>query len=158
MNAETNRRRRLPVLVTIVTVLVASCAQGVPEPAALDAANTSCRFCRMVVSDVRFAAQLVAPGAEPEFFDDIGCLRNHVSKASIPEDAMAYVADHRTGEWAPAVSAIYSRITSGSTPMGGGVIAHRDAASREADPAAAGGQLVTAAELFGPSGPPNGGR
>lgn len=158
MNAETNGRRRLPALFAVVTVLVASCVQGVPEPAAFDAANTSCRFCRMVVSDVRFAAQLVAPGAEPEFFDDIGCLRNYLGKSSIPEDAMAYVADHRTSDWAPAASAVYSRITSGSTPMGGGVIAHRDAASRAADPAAAGSQLVAAAELFGPSGPPNGGR
>ena len=28
------------------------------------------------VSDLRFAAQLTAPGHEPKFFDDAGCLRD----------------------------------------------------------------------------------
>jgi len=146
------------ILLAIASAMGASCASGPPAPAPLDPANTQCRFCRMVVSDVHFAAQLVAPGAEPEFFDDIGCLRNHLTKSGIPGDAIAYVADHQTGEWTPAVTALYSRITTGSTPMGGGVIAHRDAASRAADPAAAASELVAASELFGPSGPPNGGR
>ena len=51
-------------------------AAGDAPPAALDTRNETCRSCRMPVSDPRLAAQLAAPGEEPVFFDDIGCLRD----------------------------------------------------------------------------------
>ena len=44
-------------------------------------AATRARSCRMAVSAAGVAAQVVAPGEEPRFFDDIGCL------AIVPEGA-----------------------------------------------------------------------
>ena len=55
---------------------------------------------------------------------------------------MVFVADHRTGEWVDARRAVFTR-TSIDTPMASGLVAHADAASRDADPAAAGGQPFT---------------
>jgi copper chaperone NosL len=109
----------------------------------------------MAASDVRFAAQIVAPGEEPAFFDDVGCLGAYLAGAGTPAvGAIAYVADHRTREWVPAANAVYSRVTDLQTPMGSHLIAHRNQASREADAAARRGVVVDPKEIFGPSGPP----
>jgi copper chaperone NosL len=137
--------------------LAVGCARGV-APAELAAVNTQCRFCRMAVSDVHFAAQIAAPGAEPVFFDDIGCLRDYLGSASadVPAGAVAFVADHRTGVWVRAADAIYTRPPTLGTPMGGGVIAHGAGASRDQDAAAKGGAPVDLAAIFGPAGPPKG--
>ena len=114
----------------------------------------------MAASDVHFAAQIAAPGAEPVFFDDIGCLRDYLKQAGaqVPAGAVAFVADHRTGAWVRASAAVFTKPAHLETPMGGGIIAHANEESRRQDPDAAGGAPVTVAEIFGAAGPPNGGR
>jgi len=144
-------------LVVVPALVPVACAGGPPSPAALDTKNEACAFCRMAVSDARFAGQLVAPGEEPTFFDDAGCLGNYVREASaLPKDAIAYVADHRTKAWVRASAAVFTKVTALQTPMGSHVIAHTDQASRDADPDAKGGAPTEATSVFGPSGPPNG--
>jgi len=143
-------------LVALTVLLVgASCASGSPPPAALDTASDTCRTCRMVVSDAHFAAQIVASGEEPIFFDDLGCLRDYLRQHPRPAGAAIYVADHRSGAWVPAASAIYTRLSGTATPMGGGMVAHADEASRRADSIAAGGTpLPTSAVVQGKEGRP----
>ena len=41
--------------------------------------TTPCGYCRMIVSDQRFASQIVAPYEEPRFFDDLGCLARYLT-------------------------------------------------------------------------------
>jgi copper chaperone NosL len=111
----------------------------------------------MVVSDARFAGQLAAPGEEPRFFDDLGCLRDHLrGNPRLPPGTVAFVADHRTRQWVRASQALFTRLESLPTPMASHLVAHLDPASRAGDPATAGGTPVTVAELFGPAGPPDG--
>ena len=136
-------------LLLAALLLAGSCSSGGPEPAPLDTANEACRHCRMMVSDGRFAAQLVAPGEEPMFFDDVGCLRDFL--AGHPDERAgftAYVADHRTRAWVLRGQAVYTRVESLATPMDSHLIAHADAASRAADPAAAGGTPLPPGEVF----------
>jgi copper chaperone NosL len=99
----------------------------------------------MMVSDLRVAAQIVAPGEEASIFDDIGCLRDYLAASAAPAGSVVYVADHRTGAWVDAASAVFTKTTAVSTPMGSGIIAHRDAASRDEDAAAHAGTPVTLA-------------
>ena len=137
-------------MTVFVAVAVAlACAGGAPEPAALDTRNEQCSSCRMAVSSAVFASQLVAPGELPRFFDDLGCLAGYLKAGKAPKGATAFVADHRTREWVRADRAVYTRVPGLQTPMGSHVIAHADAASRDQDADARGGQLVSAAELFG---------
>lgn len=145
------RRYLLPGLAWLVLIGCSSAQQ----PAQVDTRNDSCANCRMAVSDVRFAAQIVAPGEEPRFFDDIGCLRDYLKKTAVPREAIAYVADHRTKNWVPAARAVYVRNEQVRTPMASSVLAYADAASRDADRDGK-GAAVTLAELFGPGGPPTG--
>ena len=142
-------------LALIASVAALSCAGGAPGPAALDTKTETCGSCRMPVSDASLAAQLVAPGEEPKFFDDIVCLRDFLAaSASRNPRSVAYVADHRTRAWVRASAAVYTR-SNLETPMGSHWIAHADPASRDADPAAAGGANVAVIGIFGAAGPPD---
>lgn len=140
------------------TALLAACASGPPAPAVLDTKNESCGWCRMALSEARFAAQLVAPSEEPKFFDDIGCVAHYVAAApSLPRGAVVYVADHRTKAWVRAEAALYTAVPSLATPMSSHLIAHANAASRDADPDAQGGTSRTVSDVFGPGGLPRSG-
>jgi copper chaperone NosL len=111
----------------------------------------------MAVSDPRFAAQIVAPGEEPLFFDDIGCLADYLRQNPPPaKGAVAYVADHRTRAWVLASKAIFTRVPRLETPMSSHLVAHADTASLGADPDTKDGVPVAGAEIFGPAGPPGG--
>jgi copper chaperone NosL len=137
------------------SIVALACAAGPSGPVALDTKTDTCRSCRMPVSDASLASQLVAPGEEPEFFDDIVCMRDFLAgSSSTDRRSVAYVADHRTGAWVRASAAVFTR-SKLETPMGSHWIAHADAASRDADPAAAGGANVPAREIFGAAGPPD---
>ncbi len=136
----------------LLAALAAACGGGAPEPAALDTRNEQCASCRMAVSDARFASQLVAPGELPRFFDDLGCLADYLKAGKAPAGAVAFVADHRTKAWVRADAAVFTRVPGLATPMGSHVIAHADAASRDADPDARTGQAVPAVELLGTPG------
>jgi copper chaperone NosL len=135
----------------------AACTRGPAQPTAVDTRNDSCANCRMAVSDARFAAQLAAPGEEPKFFDDLGCLRDYLRKQPhLPRGSVAFLADHRTGEWVRASHAVLTRIESLETPMASHLIAHASLASRDADSASAGGSPMSREEMFGLAGPPDG--
>lgn len=125
------------------------CASGPSQPVSIDTASDACAYCRMIVSDPRVAAQIVAPGAEPTVFDDIGCLRDYLAQHEAPRDAVVFVADHRTGEWVHATDAVYTVATGRRTPMASGIVAHADRASRDRDPAAAGGEDVAVRAILG---------
>lgn len=111
----------------ILTVIVMACSQGPPAPAPLDTHGAeSCRWCRMVIADRRFAAQIVASGYDPLFFDDIGCMANYLRKGvNVPPKFVAYVADYRQDAWVPADEALYFRCPSFATPMNSELIATR---------------------------------
>lgn len=147
---------RPPLSAPAVALLcgLAACSAP-PRPAGVTGAEM-CASCRMTVSDVHFAAQIVAPGEEPRFFDDIGCLARALKADPSAPGAVAFVADHRTGEWIRASEAVYTSTTRVATPMGSGIVAHANAASRDADAAAHGGEPRTPADLFGAGGPPGG--
>ena len=137
--------------------VLAAVACSAPGPAALDTRSDACAWCRMAVSDQRFAAQLVAPAEDPRFFDDVGCLANYLrAKQGLPKGAHAYVADHRTQAWVEAGAAVYSKLETIETPMGSHLVAHADAASRRADAEASGGLALSPAEVFGRSSPSGG--
>jgi copper chaperone NosL len=111
----------------------------------------------MVASDPRTAAQIVAPGEEPRIFDDIGCLRQYLTRHEVARDAAIFVADHRTGDWVSAAGAVYTLSKGRRTPMGSGIIAHASRASRDADAASAGGDDVAVSDILREDAPGRGG-
>ncbi len=144
-------------LALTLAVLLAACSKGPALPAQPDTKHDACGWCRMAVSDLRFAAQLVAPSEEPRFFDDIGCLAAFLKAGGAPaKGQIAYVADYRTRQWVRASAALYTKVPGLLTPMNSFLVAHADAASRDADESVKGGTPMTVAEVFGPNGVPDG--
>lgn len=134
-------------------VLLAACGGGADGPTPVDTKNDACAWCRMSVSDLRFAAQLTAPGHEPKLFDDAGCLRDWLKAPREEAPWTAWVTDHRTKEWVKAKDAVFCRNPSLQTPMDSGLFAWASAASRDQDAASKGGAPVEVAEVIGPFAP-----
>lgn len=133
----------------ILALGAAACASGPPQPVAIDTLNDQCAACRMVISDPAFAAQVVAAGEEPRLYDDLQCLRDGLAAATPAGDARIFVADHRTGAWVAADAALYLRIPDLATPMASHWVAYADETSRRADPYAAAGVALAAADVLG---------
>jgi copper chaperone NosL len=146
---------RLPAAV-ILASCVAACSSGPPRPVAIDTLNDQCGACRMVISDPRFAAQVVAPGEEPRLYDDLLCLRDGLAASPPAPGARIFVADHRTGAWVAVDRAVFVRAPGVATPMASQWIAYADDASRQADPPAGGAARVAASEILGPAAEPEG--
>jgi copper chaperone NosL len=132
-----------------VAVAAAACESGAPGPGTIALGRDLCANCRMAIVSQQTAAQIVAAGDDPVFFDEVGCLRDYVRRHPLAPSAVAYVADHQTGQWIDARQATFTQ-TRAATPMTSGLLAHADAASRDADPAARGGVPVPATAVVGP--------
>lgn len=137
---------RLKTLVLVLGAGMAGCGSDVVGPVEIDLGRDACSHCRMAIVSTATAAQIVAPGEEPRLFDDIGCLRDFVAASRPPADAVVFVADHRTRQWVEARGAVFTKAAI-DTPMGSGLMAHADAASRDQDPAATGGTAVPAGSI-----------
>jgi copper chaperone NosL len=130
-----------------IVVLAASACGRTVVAAPLDAQHDVCAFCRMIVSDAHRASQIAAPYEEPLFFDDLSCLTARLASAPLPEGVVIFVADHRTGAWTRAESAVFTRI-GGTGAMGSNVIAHASEEARRLDPDAAGGIAIDWASVL----------
>lgn len=132
----------------MIWVAAMACRDGAALPVEIGMGSDACAHCRMTIVSKSTAAEIVAPGEEPRFFDEIGCLRDYIAHATIAPNVAVYVADHRTGAWVEARTAVFVH-TSVSTPMASGLLAYANASSRDADPAARGGAPVEIAAVLG---------
>jgi copper chaperone NosL len=132
----------------LLPALALACAAA-QAPAASLQPGTPCNYCRMTVSSQNVAAQIAAPGEDPRFFDDIGCLASYLREHPLTPGAVLYVGDHQTGKWIDARVAVYSRGDAITTPMYSHIVAHADARARESDASVKGAKPLTAADVFG---------
>ena len=116
-----------PVRVLVITVglavvgavvAVALSSQRLPEgPLEPAYDRQACAFCRMQVGEPRFAAQVQTRTGEVLFYDDPGCLVEHLVAA--PLDVHAIWFHHlRNAGWLPGDRAGFVPVT--PTPMGFG--------------------------------------
>lgn len=72
-----------------------------------------CAHCKMLVSDKRYAAQVIDETGEHRFFDDIGCMVLWIDAHKAPE--RAWVRVETSGAWLDARTAQY--VQGARTPM-----------------------------------------
>jgi copper chaperone NosL len=133
-------RRRLGVLV-VPALLLGACAGG-PQP--VHWGVEECAHCQMVISDDRFAGQVVDRRGNTYKFDAIECMAAFLNgRAVAAEDvAGAWVADGPDA-WVPSESATFVHSADIRSPMGGGYTAHADSDAARQLHAEVGGILLT---------------
>lgn len=92
-----------------------------------------CSFCRMAVSQPRYAAEIVDREENVYKFDDIGCMVRFLKKHPL-QGAAVFVQDYAGAGWVSAPEAQYVRAEAIPSPMGGHTIAfkRRPAAEEQA--------------------------
>jgi copper chaperone NosL len=109
------RRFRLGLLLTLV---LASC-ENTDQPSDPAWGKQACSSCSMLVSEKRYAAELITAGGDRLFFDDPGCLAAYLERhAQAPHKAWVF---GEAGAWLDAQTAHYS--AGAKTPMDYGFVA-----------------------------------
>lgn len=140
--------RAKAAIMLLATLTVAGCGGGTAGPPEIVVDRTSCDGCRMLVSDVRYAAAVQGPAAESRVFDDIGCLLEAV-KSQSTAGLTFWFRDASDGQWIPGTQATFVSAPTLRTPMSGGVVAYRDRAVAEQAAGQDGGRIFRSlAELL----------
>jgi copper chaperone NosL len=128
--------------------VLAACGEADIKPVAI-VAEDMCAHCRMVISEKRYAAELIRQDGEPVKFDDIRCLIHYVEgKREKDRVAGYYVMDFDSQAWVKAEQALFLRSSAFKTPMGGGIVAFEKSRA-QAVVARYEGELIGFANLFG---------
>ena len=101
----------------------------------------------MLISTDEGAAEIVAPGEETRFYDDIGCLAADWASHRHPATGFVHL---RNGDWSEVQIASYARPASVRTAMGSGLVAF--ATSAQARAADWTGQSLTWGEVVRQAG------
>jgi copper chaperone NosL len=129
-------------------VVVTSCQKGAVGPVAIEA-NDMCSYCRMTISEKRYAAELIDDDGQAFKFDDIGCMANFIKqKRNNALIRATFVMDFDSREWLEAERASYVRAAELRTPMTGGIVAFADPSRAQAAVAQYHGTLLPFAEVI----------
>jgi copper chaperone NosL len=133
------------LLLLVAALLLAACAAG---PQAVHWGVEECAHCQMVISDERFAAQVVDRRGNTYKFDAIECMADFVNgdRLAAADLHSAWIAHGRDG-WVNVTDAAFLHSDNTRSPMGGGYTAHADVAAARALQAEVGGRLLTWDEL-----------
>lgn len=130
-------------MLLLTAAVTLGCAAPAPRP--IGYGTEPCAHCHMTIDDARFAAELVTRKGRVAVFDDPTCLATYYAAGTTPpaEVALLVVYDFVTPDSAlDAATAIYLRTDRVSTPMGGGIIALRNAREADSVRTALGGEVL----------------
>ncbi len=137
--------------VPIFVIFLAACSQKPTDPVEIDPSDM-CRYCKMAISEKRYAAEFIDKQGEAYKFDDLGCMNKFLQTKKLGQDGPQYyfAIDYESKQWLPAQLASFVRSNQFKTPMSGGIVAIREkirAAQLAQDTQ---GTVMTFAEVFGP--------
>ena len=137
---------RFTVLLAAMTA-VSACRGIPPGPPEILVDRTVCSRCGMLISEPLYAAAYKAEGqAAPRVFDDIGCLRAAARGENTP--LLTWFHDAGDRAWISGAGTVFVASSTLHTPMGGGVIAFRDAAAAQRSALEHQGQVIPSLEAL----------
>ncbi|SRR5579875_1123302 len=119
------------IMPVIVMLVVVGCRPAPPYP--IHFGSVECAYCHMVVSDRRFAAELVTKKGRVYYFDSIECLASFVAERQVAQGDIhsMWVSDFAHPEQlVPAPSAFYLKTRRLHSPMQRNLIAFASSADR----------------------------
>lgn len=105
-----------------LALLLAACSQ---EPVEIHYGSDECRHCKMMITDPRFASQIVTEKGKAYTFDSIECMAVYYrNQAEELQGARLWVNNFdRPGEWLDASDAQYVKSKEVQSPMGESLLA-----------------------------------
>lgn len=115
-------KKRLYTIIAILAFSLASCSQ---KPAEMHYGQDECAYCRMMITDNRFAAQIVTGTGKAVKFDAIECMAAYTGEhKSELESARFWVSDFSApGSWIGLQQATLVRSEVINSPMGASLLA-----------------------------------
>jgi len=121
----------LRTILFFLTVFLAACSSGEIGPVPIESGDM-CSFCRMAISEKKFAAEMIMDDESVLKFDDIGCMLRYRKAPANKSNAVAtFVMDHASQQWINVENAYFIQSPTLKTPMGGGIAAFEDRANAE---------------------------
>lgn len=125
--SQTAAKLRVPVTTTVIcSLLFFSCNPG-REP--IQPGIDNCAFCKMTISDAKFASELITQKGRVYKFDDLHCLLPFATSPEISEIGVKayYVADFNAPtNLLPVDQAVFLQSEQLNGPMGGNIAAFAD--------------------------------
>ncbi|RMG44696.1 MAG: hypothetical protein D6723_19045 [Acidobacteria bacterium] len=116
-----------------MSLSLGGCTEGRPQPVPIQLNEDMCAFCRMAISEKRFAAEMINVDGEVFKFDDIGCMIRFVRMRQQKETARAFfVNDYHRRQWLEAERAFFVYARELRTPMDSHLVAFRERGAAEA--------------------------
>lgn len=131
----------LKIVIAALALLAASCSATAMGPPEIAVDHTACSHCGMLVSEPVYAAAYQAEGREPRVFDDIDCMLNAIRQETASPITI-WLQDAAGAGWIDADDAFVVAATEIRSPMGGGLLAYRDAAAAQKTAAARHGRVM----------------
>ncbi|WP_372639112.1 nitrous oxide reductase accessory protein NosL [Fodinibius sp.] len=103
-------------------LLATACSQ---EPADIHYGSDECAHCKMMITDNRFASQIVTEKGKAYKFDAIECMTAYANEhPEVSEGALRYVSNYAEGgTWLRATEAQYVKSEVVNSPMGESLLA-----------------------------------
>ncbi|HWQ33337.1 MAG TPA: nitrous oxide reductase accessory protein NosL [Blastocatellia bacterium] len=145
-------RRSVAAALLAAFLLLAACQSAALKPVEL-LPEDMCAFCRMALSERKYAAEFITKDGDAFKFDDLGCMADYIAgKKNRDQIAAFFVADFESKEWLNAETAHFVSSAKFQTPMSGGIVAFKDKTRAEAAAAANNGRLLSFAEVISRAG------
>lgn len=136
-------------LLAMVTFLIIGCSK---EPKPISYGEDECEFCKMIVMDKRYGAELVTDKGKIFMFDSIECLVGYLDNQKISKDdyTSVWVGNYANpGNIIDAEKALYLKNDELRSPMGLNVLAVENQGQYDKLQKEFGGELVAWEALFG---------
>ena len=115
--------------ITILCLLFVSCTS---KPRPVKSGTDACEYCKMTITDPRFAAELITSTGKLFVFDDLHCLKGYFTEHSAKlKDASFYVVDFVSGELVPSKDAQLVQSEKAHSPMGSNTIAFKNVTDQQ---------------------------
>jgi copper chaperone NosL len=138
--------KRLAPALALLALLLAACSRG---PDVVHWGVEECSHCQMMITDERFAGQVVDRRGKTYKFDALECMADWVNRGVVAaaDFHSVWVSDGPEG-WTRVEDAAFLHSDEVRSPMGGGYIAFADAGAAERMQAEVGGRLMTWEEVL----------
>ena len=141
--------RKLFLTLILFSIFLSACSK---QPQPINYGEDECEFCKMIVMDKRYGAELVTDKGKIFMFDSIECLVGYLDNQKISNDSYTsvWVGNYANpGNIIDAEKALYLKNDELRSPMGLNVLAVENEGQYDKLTNEFGGKLVTWEALFG---------